>query len=200
MKDTNSQPPKKFSFHLLRCLHTYCTPPQKNGKQYLAHVLYCYGFVIVVINVYKVINTELNAIQINRNTSKMRNVCKTVCVADVLCSLSDSQQYPAADSLSGRADWLTGVCGFGCVFSCVWKQGSLFCLQQINVPLRERGTWDKERERLREKERALGKQILLSFPSPISASSFTDSANFFSTMQDEISDVELPQWNSLASS
>lgn len=33
-------------------------------------------------------------------------VCVCVCVhaADVLCSLSDSQQYPAADTLSGQPD------------------------------------------------------------------------------------------------
>lgn len=66
------------------------------------------------------------------------------------------------------------MCVRACV-CCVWTERSLLCLQQINVPSRECGTWDKEQKQLQEKERrcvrerereeALGKQILLSSPS-----------------------------------
>lgn len=112
-------------------------------------------------------------------------VCVCACVADVLCSLSDSQRYPAADTLPGRPaclpDWLTdwqvracvsprahlwvGVCMCVCesvrvcVFSCVWTQGTLFCLQQINVPSRERRARVKEQERLRGRGASPGQTV-----------------------------------------
>lgn len=52
----------------------------------------------------------LTSVVIHQGRGMSSRLCVCVCVADVLCSLSDSQQYPAADTLSGRADWLTGAC------------------------------------------------------------------------------------------
>lgn len=65
-------------------------------------------------------------------------------------------EYPTTDTLwTDWADWQLHQCVCMCVcflvYVCVWTDGSLLCLQQINVPLRECGTWDVER--LREKGR-----------------------------------------------
>lgn len=115
-----------------------------------------------------------------------------VCVADVLCSLSDSQQYPAADTLSGPAGWLSDRCVYAywcvyvyqcvhvCVCVCLWlgflvceHKGACFASSKSMSP---RGNVEPTTKNKRDWEQK-GKPW--ANPSPISAaSSFTNFANF----------------------
>lgn len=80
-----------------------------------------------------------------------------VCLADVLCSLSDSQQYPAADSLFGQADWLTGVCVCLCFLVCEQK-GACFAASKSMSPwgneepeTKSESDWERKKDRERER-------------------------------------------------
>lgn len=136
-------------------------------------------------------------------------VCVCECLADFLCSLSDSQQYPAADTLSGQADWLTGVsvcmCVCVCVFLCVNRR-ELALPAANQCPLK--GMWNL-RQRTRAWERKKDSESKRASPGqthfalfPLSNHSlFTQTLHIFQQnlpeifLQEEISeDVELPQW------
>lgn len=120
--------------------------------------------------------TAIKIIQLSYIKEKvcMLIVFVCVCLADVLCSLPGSQQYLAADTLFGQAEWLTGVCLCLCVcvvFLC-GNRRELALPPANQCPLE--GLWiqrqrvreaEGERKTEREKEQALGEHFLLSFTS-----------------------------------
>lgn len=177
--------------HPLTCPHVLLSPAQcicrhKDAHKYLEYRCLLLWFCHCRINVYKVTGRELNACYQNHPTviqhRRVSWAFVRVCTRQMFraaCQAASSilQLILSLDTLT---DWqvreILNACVCVFVFSCVWTEGGMLCLQQINVSLE--GMWNL-RQRWRETDKdgegdgaSPGQTHLLSSPFPIRAPSF----------------------------